>query len=126
MKAEGNPSHGRIGARCSEPDIIAQVKGEFDALHGTFDSHGRYFAIALQRMSITCREQRTRDGYRKKEGGTCNQFLAVNITPTKARRECCKEAGLIRRHAHDTHKWTKRERSPVLIPARHFSRIQRP
>src|SRR5947209_20229002 len=126
MKAEGNPPHRCISARCSEPQIIAQVKGEFDALHRTFDSHTRYFAIALQRMSITCREQRTRDGYREIEGATCNQFLAIYITPTKARRECCKQAGLIRWHAHDTHKWTKRERTPVLIPAGHCSRVQRP
>src|SRR6266702_837994 len=126
MKAESDPSHGCIGARCSELDIIAQVKGEFDALHRTFDSHTRYFAIALQRMSITCREQRSRNGYRKKECATCNKFLAVYITSTKARRECCKQAGLIRWHAHDTHKWTKRERSPVLIPASHCSSVQGP
>src|SRR5713101_7568553 len=126
MKAEGNPAHGRIGARCCELEIIAQVKGEFDALHRTFDSHTRYFAIALQRVSITRREQRSRNSYGKKERATCNQFLAVYITPTKARRECCKQAGLIRRHAHDTHKWTKRERSPILIPASHCSSVQGP
>src|SRR5260370_15476405 len=100
MTAEGNAAHGCIGARCSELDIIAQVKGEFDALHRTFDSHARYFAIALQRVSITCREQRTRNGYRKKESATCDKFLAVNITPTKARRECCQQSALIRRHSH--------------------------
>src|SRR5260221_4525361 len=108
MKAESDPAHGCIGARCSELDIIAQVKGEFDALHRTFDSYTRYFAIALQRMSITCREQRSRNGYRKEESGTCDKFLAVYITSTKARRGCFKQTGLIKRPAHYNPQLTKR------------------
>src|SRR5260221_10505631 len=118
MKAESDPAHGCIGARCSELDIIAQVKGEFDALHRTFDSYTRYFAIALQRMSITCREQRSRNGYRKEESGTCDKFLAVYITSTKARRECCKQARLITRHTPYHQKWMKPGRFALLIPAR--------
>src|SRR5215469_4566511 len=126
MKAESDPSHRRIGARCSELDVIVQVKGEFDAVHRAFDSHTRYFTIALQRMPITCREQCSWNSYGEIEGATCNQFFAVYVTPTKARRERCKQAGLVRWHAHDTHKWTQWEYTPVLIPAGHRSRVQCP
>src|SRR5437588_7099798 len=119
MKTKGNPPGGSIGERSGKLNIIAQVKGKFNAIHWTFDSHTRYFAVALQRMSITCREQRSRNNYGEIECTTRYQFFAVHIPAAKARRKRCKQPGLIRWHAHNTHKWTKRERMPILISPSH-------
>ncbi len=115
VKAECETSSSRVGARRGQASFWIQAKGEFHALHRTFQSQHGHFTIPLRPVAVANREESTRHGDGQKKGASNNQFPAVDIPAGKTRWCRGKNTGFIGRHSHHTHKRTQRDDMSVLI-----------
>src|SRR5689334_9912982 len=67
VEAERQPSVGDPGDRRAQLQVLAEVDRDLRAFERALDRRARYLAVALRRVAVADREQRTVDRHREIE-----------------------------------------------------------
>src|SRR5262245_26839114 len=101
VEAEGEPCSLDAGDRPGERRVVAYVECQL-SLDRALDRRAADLAVALRRVAVAGREERTVDGDRQVEGRARDELLAVDVAAARPRWRGLMGARLRGRHPQDT------------------------